>query len=568
MKQFLKILLNIVKYFFLTVFVLILCTVVYYILAVKIDIPEGNDLSLLKKERQKIGENFYVLDNNWLRKNKQGIWEMYLEGSAFERGVAHGKLAKELVIKQEDNFVAQLREMIPSDTYINFLKYLIKWFNRDIDDAIPEEYKNEIYGVSFSASDKYDFIGTNYERILNYHASHDIGHALQQSNLLPGCTAFSTWGSRSKDSSLILGRNFDFFVGEGFAEDKIICFVKPDSGFKFMYVTWGGFTGVVSGMNDQGLTVTLNAATSSMPSGAATPISILAREILQYASNIKEAYAIAEKRNTFVSEAIMIGSAKDNKTFIIEKSPSKMGLFETTENQISCSNHYQGRVFNSTDDVKERSSLYRYARLQQLLKRYGPLDEKKVALILRDQKGLDDKNIGLGNEKALNQLLAHHSIIFKPLQKKVWLSANPYQLGTYVSYDLDSVFSNFIGMKIEHKIDDAALAIPADSFLLSKEYQNFLIYKGLKKTFKENKNKLLPVFNDFYVSNFIASNPEFYYTYYILGDYFKNNRKDYSTALKYYKIALTKEIPRDNEIEHLNKSILECNKQLEKKDNH
>ncbi len=114
-----------------------------------------------------------------------------------------------------------------------------------------------------------------------------------------------------------------------------------------MMITWGGMTGAVSGMNEQGLTVTINAAKSDIPYSARTPISILAREILQYAKNIKEAYNIAKKRETFVSESILIGSSSDAKASIIEKSTYKIALVEPQENYIVSTNHFRSAVFNS-----------------------------------------------------------------------------------------------------------------------------------------------------------------------------------------------------------------------------
>ena len=200
-----------------------------------------------------------------------------------------------MVVAQEDYFNEQITKMVPSQSYRNFLKYFIGWFNRNLDKNVTEEYKEEIYGISESASDKYQYIGSNYQRILNYHAAHDIGHALQNMALV-GCTSFGTWDAKSADSTMIIGRNFDFYVGDKFARDKIVAFFTPASGYQFMSVTWGGFIGVVSGMNEKGLAVTINAAKSDVPSGSATPVSLVTREILQYAKNISEAIAIAQKQ--------------------------------------------------------------------------------------------------------------------------------------------------------------------------------------------------------------------------------------------------------------------------------
>ncbi len=207
----------------------------------------------------------------------------------------------------------------------------------------------------------------------------------------------------SKDSSMIIGRNFDFYINESFAKNKIVAFVNPDKGHKFMYVTWASMIGVVSGMNEKGLTVTINAAKSDIPTKATMPISLLAREILQYAGNIDEAIDIAKKRNTFVSESLLIGSAADHNTIIIEKSPTKLGVYSSDSNQIVCSNHFQSDVFsNDSNNIKyivESASLYRELRCKQLINKKHEIHYTDVAEILRDHKGLDNASIGIGNEK-------------------------------------------------------------------------------------------------------------------------------------------------------------------------
>ncbi|PWT71042.1 MAG: peptidase C45 [Bacteroidetes bacterium] len=547
---------KILLYFLGGLLALLLVLFVYVMLVSKVDPPKPPDISAMQWHRAEPSRGFYTIGNNWFRKSNSGLYELYIEGAPFERGAVNGKLTKELLVKQEDYFNEQINRMVPSRFYLHFLKYFVGWFNRDLDKHVTEEYKEEIYGISGSASDEYQYIGSNYQRILNYHAAHDIGHALQNLALV-GCTSFGTWDERSADSSMIIGRNFDFYVGDKFAENKIVAFESPSQGHKFMFVTWGGFIGVVSGMNDKGLTVTINAAKSKIPSGSATPVSMVAREILQYAENIDQALAIAKKRKMFVSESFLLGSAEDHKAVIMEKTPDSIGVYDPGKDFIVCSNHFQSDGLahsNSNIEQMERSSsVYRYKRVRELLDSNGKNTVEKTVAILRDHKGLQNDEIGLGNEKAINQLIAHHSIVFEPEKLLVWVSTSPWQLGKFMCYDLKKVF-RLRGMKTDHEICDTSLTIAADPFLLTRQFQNFEKYR----TYKSQLQNDLPVNMD----SFIQTNPEFYHTYVLAGDY-SYKHHNYPAALHYYQQALTKVIATRNEEDYIHEQIRNCLKKTQ-----
>src|SRR5436190_18335051 len=80
-----------------------------YLLIVAIDHPPIiKDRSSEALQRTAHGNGFYTIGNNWLRKSNSGLYELYVEGDAFERGVINGKLTQELVRRQEDNFNEQI----------------------------------------------------------------------------------------------------------------------------------------------------------------------------------------------------------------------------------------------------------------------------------------------------------------------------------------------------------------------------------------------------------------------------------------------------------------------------
>ena len=508
------------------------------------DVPDVSMYNHTIPERVKITDTSFSTENGFLTKNQFGQWELYVTGDPYQIGLNTGSLTQELFEKQEHAFLSKVDEIVPSKFKQKLLRKLLAWYNRKMYLHIPEEYKSEILGVSKYAGDDYDYIADDYLRILYFHSAHDIGHALQDL-MLVGCSSFAAWGNKTEDGDLIIGRNFDFYAGDDFSKDKIIAFVKPTNGYNFMSVTWAGMMGVVSGMNDQGLTVTINAGKSDIPWVAKTPISILTREILQYASNIDEAIKIAKQRQVFVSESIFVGSVKDNRAITIEVSPNNFGVYEVeNSNQLICSNHFQSDAYaNDEKNSKHKAeshSQYRYERMEELLNETPKLTPQLAVDILRNKEGLKDKTIGYGNEKALNQLLAHHGIVFKPAEGMVWVSSNPYQLGEFVAYNLNTVFNEAPKNNDAKPLNNKTLTIEEDPFQYTEAYLDYETYRKLSRQVEKaisNDENLVPVM----LTELQKTNPEYWQAYYLIGKY-NYEKKYYRAALNAFEKAKTKEI--------------------------
>ncbi|RZJ66841.1 MAG: acyl-CoA--6-aminopenicillanic acid acyl-transferase [Flavobacterium sp.] len=527
-------------------------------------VTQGYDNSTPKVE--KISSERFVSGDNFLLKNKQQLWELYVQGDPLQIGMTTGALEDSLLKKQEKVFFLKIEEIVPSKTRQKLLRKILTWYNRKLYLNVPEEYKTEIYGLSRYTSHDYDFIAPQYLRSLYLHGAHDIGHALQDL-MLVGCSSFAAWGDKSADGKLILGRNFDFYAGDDFAKDKMVAFVKPDKGNAFMMVTWAGMIGAVSGMNDQGLTVTINAGKSKIPLIAKTPVSILTREILQYASTIDEAVAIAKKRQVFVSEAIMVGSAKDGKAVLIEVSPKNFGVYEVpnSNDQLLCSNHFQSDAYKddkrNNETIKNSHSKYRYEKLTEDFNQNPKINPQIAASILRDTKSLEGGlPLGYGNEKALNQLLAHHGVIFQPNDLKVWVSSNPYQLGEFVCYDLNTIFGKTHDGKSLETLASVKFDIPEDPFVNSdafKKYEQYRIEDRKMDEFLENESGMTQDF----AKNYQSLNPDLWIVHYKVGQYYFG-RKEYAKAKSEFEMALTKEITTLPAKQHAQEYLKKINRKL------
>jgi len=317
-------------------------------------------------------------------------------------------------------------------------------------------------------------------------------------------------------------------------------------------------------MNKEGVTVTINAGKSKIPLTAKTPISLVTREILQYAKNIEEAIEIAKKRKVFVSESILVGSANDKKAVIIEVSPKNFGVYDVANSgKVFCTNHFQSDAYKNDKKNKkhilESHSEYRYEKLQELLQENKKLNPEKMAAILRDKSGLKGEKIGYGNEKAINQLLVHHAVIFSPQKKLVWVSSNPYQLGEFVCYDLNEIFSD---KRLKSgEFAKSNLNIAKDPFVDSQEFENYEIYKLMQSEIIDAIDQDDIVLSADFIREYQSLNLDYWLGYYLAGKYYYKLH-DYQRAKSEFEKALAKEITTIPDKENVEKYLRKTLKKL------
>ncbi len=526
-------------------------------------VPDVKQYSLEIPKVNKINDSTFSFNENYLTKNRQQLWELYIKGNPLQLGYNNGALTQNLMQKQEEIFFSKVEGFVPSKFKQNLLRGFLKWYNRKMYLNVREDDQAELYGLSRYSSDTYDFIAPKFLRIMYLHGAHDIGHAMQDL-MVVGCTSLAVWNENTDDGDLLIGRNFDFYVGDDFAKNKLIEFVEPENGIPYLSVSWPGMIGVVSGMNKEGITVTINAGKSKIPLTAKTPISLVTKEILQYAATIDEAIAIAKKRKVFVSESILVGSANDKNAVIIEVSPDNFGVYKVENtSRVFCTNHFQSDAYQddkrNQKQIAESHSEYRYEKLQELLQENKKLNPEKMAAILRDRSGLKGEKIGFGNEKAINQLLAHHAVIFSPQKKLVWISSNPYQLGEFVCYDLNEIFSDKRLKNGEFAKSD--LNIAKDPFVDSLEYENYEKFKFASWKIRNAIDESDIILTNDFILHYQSLNVDFWEVYYQAGKYYLR-QKEYARAKIEFEKALTKEITTVPDKENVEKYLRKTLKKL------
>lgn len=382
----------------------------------------------------------------WLDRHEHGIHHMILQGTPFARGREAGRQTQGLLLAQEQQLVGMLHGWVPSDLAVQGLILgAIAWF-QGVDKYLSRPDVEEMYGTSLSAPKSFDYLADGFTRQVAYHGLHEVGQMMVDQGFEDmGCTVVALpWRG-----SFVIGRNFDFEGGRIFDSEKIIKWVFPDKGYAFVSVIWAGMVGAVTGVNEKGLYISINAAGSADRRRLGTPSTLALLKVLQQAATAEEALQILRETQMFITDIFVIADAQ-GKLWRVEKSPLRMAEIELRRASI-VTNHLISPQFASdptnafrkaelTSIVREQRGLDRIAGLPKV--RTEPEVILQTLSILRD-KGVDDSGnpLPLGNRRAIDALIATHSVIYSPGSQVFYVGQGPAVAGQFFGYDLRASFA-------------------------------------------------------------------------------------------------------------------------------
>ena len=179
-----------------------------------------------------------------------------------------------------------------------------------------------------------------------------------------GCSTLVVEKGRSKTGSPLFGRNFDWLPTKGITEHTLVVVRKTEGKRSFAAITVTPILGVISGMNDAGLSVTLNEISirkskdKASFNWAGTPLLLAFRRVLEECGTVAEAEKLLRGMERTTSCALTICDKDGGGVF--EITPKSLEVRAAENGVCCCTNHFR------TDKLCVDSKCWRYDTLAPL----------------------------------------------------------------------------------------------------------------------------------------------------------------------------------------------------------
>ena len=325
----------------------------------------------------------------------QGYWLLELDGTAQQRGQAAGKLLGSQIRWLLPRYLERVtgKARIPT-RYLEQLRRIAK--------AIPLRHRQQIGALAKAAR-------VDEDALLAANLATELKAAL-------ACSCLATLPNRSPDGKVRLARNLDWPAGDLFVGLGLVV-IESGANHRLASLTWPGLVGVVTGMNDAGLSVADLMAYPRRGGSVrpGTPVLFVVRSLLEGAHTVQQALGLLKKSSRTMAQNYLLADAKN--AVAVETGPKRFRTRETRMGLAAITNYY-----DETKLIGSRRGK-RYAAMLRIAGDKDALDVPKLKKVLRE--------VALG---ALNVQAA----VLVPEDRTVYLStdARPAAAGPWVRLDL------------------------------------------------------------------------------------------------------------------------------------
>jgi hypothetical protein len=248
-----------------------------------------------------------------------------------------------------------------------------------------------------------------------------LGQCFTDIALVHACSTITLPAAASADHVARFGRNLDFPSVGLLDHNTVIIIFHPQGEYAFASVCYPGMIGVLSGMNEHGLTVANMEVyrQGRMPSGM--PYMLLYRTLLEKCKTVSEALELLEKTQRQSANNLMLMDAAGDRA-VAEITPEKVSVRRAPETAALIStNHQRGEDLDAGGRCRRFDYLHDTAKEQ-----FGKLTEQKVERMLG----------GAAQGKATIQ-----SMVFEPANRVMFLAVGERAYESkFVRVDLKKYF--------------------------------------------------------------------------------------------------------------------------------
>ena len=246
----------------------------------------------------------------------EGLPVVYLEGSPYEMGRQHGELLRDPVRRS----VARLLGYFRQYPHIPFFgPRAVNWWLgsawRQAEPFIPSDYLEELRGLS-------DASGVGLKDLRRLHAIPDRTYA---------CSGLAAWGRATRDGRLVHTRNLDWNIRAGIQEGAAVFVVHPTGKHAYVNVGWAGFIGVLTGINDQHVSIGQVGAETDDASYRGLPMPFVMRRVMEEAGSVDDAARLVDQAPRTVGVNYLVADAKVRRALALETTRRHFAVFEADD---------------------------------------------------------------------------------------------------------------------------------------------------------------------------------------------------------------------------------------------